>query len=1495
MKRFLYITGVFCFSLLLVLSMLVAVLMSDRVQTAAVQWVTAEFAEAFGTKAHVGAVEYHFPARVSVRDVYIEDLQHDTLLHIDEMYLHYKPLALIQNEIKFSHVRVSDAVIKVYKHEDEWNYQFLVDGFKKDEEKESEPMKSLLSVRDIQLDNIRVQYEDYVVFLPHATMDVNKLTSKTLDAEISKFAMRVTRPWDEVPPQPFVVNELQAHMLLSDSTLSLPTLKAELPCSRIDVSGVEVHYPAEDSLSAEQTAERTRFALHFHEATLVPAEISLFVPRVKGLTHPITLNGAVGGRLDSVYFDDIEVQYDGHSFLTGDVCAVGLPDIGNAYLRANVKDIHTNAARFQDFLSQLNGRPTVLPQPIHRLGEVHYSGTMEGTMHDMTLHGAFRTALGSITTDGSFICDSTYKHMLIDARIVGRKFRLGRLIDQPKLESVTLDFYGKGEIDEGEARGELDVRLKQLTYNNYTYNDLHLNGHYEPQLFKGRCTMDDPHMKMRFDGVVNLRQEDPVVDFKLSCFHFDNSPFTEDHKPTMKTSFALAVDMKGAKVDEISGDLNIDSLFVGTALDSVLVKQIQLKASATPDRSKAITLRSDNIDAQLDGKFRYEDIVPAGQALLHYYLPSIVDEPLRAWQPVKLSMRANSQRLRAVQRLFEASVTISDHTTFSLDASLRKGKKPSIAMRFYAPGVRANETPIHDLTITLNTVDTLKTQTKHGLVLAASAEVNGTYANFSTAAYRDSLLTHIAFSHQAAEEETTDAEWKTLTYKERLAKMMAAQRAGYYGGELDFETAFSKYKKKPLIKLHFQPAELVLRDSLYTLSESRMTYTAAETSLQIEHFAFEGAGQHIRANGTGSPKATDTLSVAMQRLDASYIVPFVLPKQIIMFNGLLTGQADITGLLGKPRVDSRIHVDSMGLNDCYFGDAEVDLYVHPEQLQFHADVYQPTTQKTVVDLNGEARFDRSGHWKLDMQVDSVPLQFINHWTHAVMKDLDGYGTGHVAVGNVPNTKSTYVVLQALAENASLTLPWTNVRYTIPHDTILMDTTVIRFPNVHLVDAYGNPVELKGDIRHKDFTNFHLDLHVDTHEALVFDSNEPGEMLQGSVYADGHVDVTGNEDDILVSAEANTSKNSRFRLSIDNASSAGESSFIHFVEHPEADTTAVEEHDWDNIDTKRVVRATDNLFKRASRCLLKLNLDVNKLLDFQLVLGERNGDMIESHGNGALSLTYDTQTDDVSLLGTYQIEQGSLTYTVANVIHKTFTVGEGSTIVFSGDASNPQLDVTAKYRVTASLRDLFGEESDQIAMSRSSIPVNTCLHLTGLLNNPILNFGLEFPSSDQTVQQQIKQVINTDEMLMRQVIYLLVFGRFFTPDYMTNAQMATLNSTYSLLSSTVTGQINSWLSKLTNMLTVGVAIRTDGEGAESSQEYEAQFQLQPVDRLLINGNVGYRYNDISNQPFFGDLDVEVMLTEDGQIRLKGYTHMVDKYSLRQASTIQGVGFMWKKDF
>ena len=1519
-----YILGVLLVSLLLVLGMLVAALTSDKVETAAVQMATEEISRALGTHATVGGITYRFPARLAIKDIYIEDQQQDTLLYIGEAFAQFKPSGLRKKEIIFSHVRLKDVAGEIYKVPsgspdggEVWNYQFLADAFAAKEKKENNPLQSLISVRDIELENIRLRYEDYHALLTYASMDLHQLSAEGIDAQINNARGEVKGLKDE-GVNGLRIEDLAAHVIANDSLLRVPTLTARLTESRLDMSGIEVRYSRneklkinnEDSSHQKSGWEITDFQIGLHEVVVIPSELALFAPQLRSLHKPLGLTGVLAGDQDSLYFHDIEIKYNGQMFLQGEVSAVGFPDLEKTYVRANLVDLHTTPARVQDFLSQLKGRPVRLPKEIMRLGDTHYRGLAEGHLYDMTLHGAFRTGIGVITTDGRLESDTSFSHIRYNAHVVGKRLRLGRLVGHAALQSATIDIRSKGEIEEGQINGDIDAHVRDLTYNGYSYKAVQIHGHYTPKRYQGNLSIADEHLNMDFSGLVDLREKFSEVNCDLICRHFDASPLGIERLKDWRSKFKLSVDMEGVTSDKMHGYAVLDSFFFATQRDSILMRQMRLLVSAATDGNKSFSLESDYLKAQADGCFRYADLLPAFQSTLHHYLPSAVEAPKKRHEEVSLAMEVQGYRLRDLQRLFTAPVTISDHPTLFADFTLPRAAattEPQTKIRFYAPGVRVKETPLHDLTITLNTIDTLRHAGSiggSGLALSISAEAMNMHTIVSNLAFRDTLLTQVTLRQEDALEENLPEGWKEmsprelqhalskdLTSKERQRALVSAQRAGDYGGDLSAVTHFGKYGKRPLIDIHFLPGDLLLRDSIYRLGDSRLTYCAADTTITISNFLFEGGGQHIIANGVASPRTRDTLSVDLQKIDASYVVPFILPVQTIMFNGLLTGEARIISAMKHPLVDTEIHIDSMGLNNCYFGEADVKLQIQ-DSLAFHADVMRPT--RKVVDLNGAALFDGSGKWVLDMTADSVPLAFINHWTGGILSDLDGHGSGHVCVGGRKGL--VYVLLRCEAQDASFTLPWTGARYTIPHDTIVMDTTAILFPNVHVVDNEGNKVEVNGGVYHDQFRDFGLDIHVDVHDALAFDSQKKGEMLQGKVYASGHVDVTGDEKDILVHADARTTGKSSFRLSIDNASSAYESNFIHFVPHEEKKENEIaEENDLDNIDIKAQTRIDSTLFQRAARCLLTLNLEVNPQLLFQLVLGERNGDVIQGRGNGALRLSYDTETGDVRLLGTYDIDQGTLNYTVANVIRREFTVAPGSTIVFSGDVEDPQLDVTAQYRVTANLKDLFGDEINQVGTTRTNIPVLTCLHMTGTLKSPILSFSLEFPLSDQAIQQQVRQVINTDEMLMRQVIYLLVFGRFFTPDYLNQAQYATLNSTYSLLSSTVTGQINSWLSKLTDIFTLGVAIRTNGEGAGSSQEYEAQFQLQPVDRLVINGNVGYRYNDISNQPFFGDLDVELLLTEDGQFRLKGYTHTVDKYSLRQATTMQGVSLLWKKDF
>ena len=67
------------------------------------------------------------------------------------------------------------------------------------------------------------------------------------------------------------------------------------------------------------------------------------------------------------------------------------------------------------------------------------------------------------------------------------------------------------------------------------------------------------------------------------------------------------------------------------------------------------------------------------------------------------------------------------------------------------------------------------------------------------------------------------------------------------------------------------------------------------------------------------------------------------------------------------------------------------------------------------------------------------------------------------------------------------------------------------------------------------------------------------------------------------------------------------------------------------------------------------------------------------------------------------------------------------------------------------------------------------------------------------------------------------------------------------------------------------------------------------RLIINGNFGYRDNPMANTNFVGDFEAEWLLTRSGDVRLKAYNETNDRYYTTTNLTTQGIGVMYKKDF
>ena len=67
------------------------------------------------------------------------------------------------------------------------------------------------------------------------------------------------------------------------------------------------------------------------------------------------------------------------------------------------------------------------------------------------------------------------------------------------------------------------------------------------------------------------------------------------------------------------------------------------------------------------------------------------------------------------------------------------------------------------------------------------------------------------------------------------------------------------------------------------------------------------------------------------------------------------------------------------------------------------------------------------------------------------------------------------------------------------------------------------------------------------------------------------------------------------------------------------------------------------------------------------------------------------------------------------------------------------------------------------------------------------------------------------------------------------------------------------------------------------------------RLLVNGNFGYRSTQTNTDNFVGDFDVQYLLTKRGEIRLKAYNETNDRYFTKNSLTTQGVGIVVQRNF
>jgi len=199
---------------------------------------------------------------------------------------------------------------------------------------------------------------------------------------------------------------------------------------------------------------------------------------------------------------------------------------------------------------------------------------------------------------------------------------------------------------------------------------------------------------------------------------------------------------------------------------------------------------------------------------------------------------------------------------------------------------------------------------------------------------------------------------------------------------------------------------------------------------------------------------------------------------------------------------------------------------------------------------------------------------------------------------------------------------------------------------------------------------------------------------------------------------------------------------------------------------------------------------------------------------------------------------------------------------------------------------------------SNTRVDCVMNIGGRPLAPVVTFDFDLPQANEDEKNMVRQMINTEEERNMQVIYLLGIGRFYNQSmqYVSAADQSK-TAMNSLLSSTLSNQFNQIMSNMlgTNNWSFGANLRT-GETGWDQTDVEGILSGRLLNnRLLINGNFGYRESYYTTNNFIGDFDVRYLLTPSGSVALKAYNQTNDRYFIQSSLTTQGIGLQFKKDF
>ena len=1452
-------------SVLFLLISAVLVLQLPGVQRALANRFLRGFSQVVGFKTTVQNINFSWFDQLELEGVRVEDPEHNNMFEISHVSINYKISNLIQdNHINLDAIYVDSArvfftTISAYDTVQNLNINVFINQINKQYASgktrgggsqinigEAVIEKSLFTYNNAGKDSLagfdynhfslqidEAQLQNFLVLGDTVAFNVNTLVAKD---QKTKFGITNMSSFFRISQQAMEfrgVNLKAGKSIISDTLVFNFNSQADL----------------------NDFVNKVSIEAHFDKTVIHPNDLALFAPAARRLNQPLVLSGTMNGSISDFRLSEMEIQ-SGNSLLSGSIAMEGLPDLKETFIQLSLQN---SRVAFND-ISFLFSDATL--KRLTPLGTLSLTGEFLGYPTDFVAKGNFSNQLGMISSDINLkINEDDFEQSAYMGQISLSNFDLGTYMnDTANFQKINLDgrISGSG-FTRKTANFNLVGNVRSVGVKHYTYTNITTDARFASQFFSGDLKINDPNVQVVAKGSVDLRDNKNLINVQAKI---DTLNLHEINLSTQKLFIHADVDVniRGLTLDSLAGTADLKN--VSLNLNDQWLRQDSISVTATRDsENRSLHFQSEVVDAKAEGDFYYSALFHDFPVFINEFILNIKNDKVKIEE--YYAKKFTSDQHYAAN--FKIKLKDIEPVTSLLKLNLDAGKNVDIEGRFAHGNTNVLSAFTH--------LDSLK----YGNIYLIDTEIELNASKISDSAQTLAMVYITSAEQQLSNLLTKNLVTEIIWDKSHVdfqVNLNQQTRNNYLQllGDVDF---------KDSTRIHLLPSSKIqLLEKIWSVAADNQISTKGK-EWGIHNFTWSSGAQAVGLDGHIASDPQKKLALRINDFNLSTLNSIIQRT----LDGVVNAEVIVSSALDKPSLQNQLDIHELKVDNFLVGNIIGNNTWDPDEKKFKLEFFIDRLDRRIVDCSGFYNpYDAENALAITANLQQANLKIIEPFLTGIFNNIEGTLSGiYTVTGPLtePELKG-----EGEINDGKLTVDYLKTTYQIG-GIIGLRKEAIYFKNITLTDILRNKGKLEGQINHINFGRMSIDMGASFENFQLLNTNaRDNSLFYGQGFATGDVRFTGPLNNLKITANATTRKNTRVSIPISGTAAVERKDFISFVNFS------------DSLYQKKISESINKKITLTG-VTLDLNLDVTPDAYCEIIIDLKSGDIIHGRGNGKIKLQLDTK-GEFNMFGPVVFTEGGYNFTLYDIINKEFKIESGSSITWYGDPYQGQMRINASYNQLASFAPILPYTDPAIATTpqiRRKYQARVLLKLEGPMLSPQIDFDILAGDLPTTIQANLtgggSQPINLvdefqafktrmDEQELKRQVFSLMMLRKFSPAESFNTSGSLVSSVSELFSN----QLSYWMSQVDDNLEIDLDLSSMDQ--ESFNAFQLRLSYTFMNgRLRVTrdgtfGNTGTTNNTTgstgtntqANQGNFssaiGDWTIDYLLTADGKFKVKMYS-------------------------